>query len=187
MAAAGALVARPQLSKLVRPSLDTTYPLGTLQDEEMRGILALGQTLAAPEAIPPAEFFEGFVNVATQGQPGMLKEYQRAVVSLNTTAARRFSRSAQFADLPAPERDEVLRTLLWQYPASDQLLRRVEVIVASRDALALRMYVMDPLLAYYYRSPFGWAVVGYRSYPGTPQFDPRAYTRPLGDYVNTAG
>jgi hypothetical protein len=59
------------------------------------------------------------------------------------------SRGAQLAELPAPGRDEVLRTLLWQYPASDQLLRRVEVIVASRDALALRMYVMDPLLAYY--------------------------------------
>jgi hypothetical protein len=77
VAAAGAFVAKPHLSKLVRPSLDRTYPLGVLQDEEMRGIVALGETLAAPEAIPPPAFFQEFVGTATQGQPGMLKEYQR--------------------------------------------------------------------------------------------------------------
>jgi hypothetical protein len=147
----------------------------------MRGIVALGETLAAPDNTPPAEFFQGYVNATTQGQPGLLREYQRAAALLNATATRLVGQGAHFLDLSVQQREEVLRTLLWQYSGSDQLVRRVEVMAAARDAVALRMYVMGPMIAHYYRSPFGWAVVGYQSFPGTPQFDAWSYSRPLGD------
>jgi hypothetical protein len=78
------------------------------------------------------------------------------------------------------ERDAVLRKLLWQYRNGEEVRERLEKIAASRDALALRQYVMKPLIEHYYRSPDGWAVVGYDSFPGRPPLDPRAYTRPLG-------
>jgi len=183
VAAAGVYVAKPRLGGLLRPTLDTTYPLGILQHEEMRSIAALGETLAAPELAPPAEFFQEYVNAATQSRPGILKEYQRAAVLLNTTGTRLFGQGTQvdFADLPQRRREQVLRALLWQYPGTDQLVRKAEVIVASREALALRMYVMQPLIEHYYRSPFGWAVVGYQSFPGRAQLDPMAYTGPLPD------
>jgi hypothetical protein len=176
-------MAKPHLRQLILPKLDTTYPIGVLQDIEMRNIVALGETLAAPGSTPSVDFFRDYVNAVTRSQPGFLKEYQRAAALLNTTSADLFDQGErlQFADLPVPRRDNVLQTLLWQYSGSDQIVPKIEKLAASRNALALRMYVMSPLIEHYYRSPYGWAIVGYESFPGRPPHDPRAYTRPIGD------
>jgi hypothetical protein len=176
-------MAKPHLRKLILPKLDTTYPLGVLQDIEMRNIAALGETLVAPEYTPPVDFFHDYVNAVTQSQPGLLKEYQRAAALLNAMSSDLFGQGAQahFADLPGPRRDKVLQTQLWQYSGGDRIVPQIEKLAASRDALALRMYVMGPLIEHYYRSPYGWAIVGYESFPGRPPLDPRAYTRPIGD------
>lgn len=182
-AAAAGYVAKPHLRQLILPKLDTTYPLGVLQDIEMRNIVALGETLVAPGSTLPVDFFHDYVNAVTQSQPGFLKEYQRAAALLNATSADLFGQGARlhFADLPGARRDKVLQTQLWQYSGSDRIVPKVEELAASRDALALRMYVMSPLIEYYYYSPYGWAIVGYKSFPGRPPLDPRAYTRLPGD------
>jgi hypothetical protein len=182
-AAAAAYMMRPHLRQLILPKLDSAYPLGVLQDIEMRNIVALGETLVVPEYTPPVDFFHDFVNAQTRSQPGFLKEYQRAAALLNATSADLFGQGAQlqFADLPAPRRDKVLQTQLWQYTGSDRIVPKVEKLAASRDVLALRIYVVSPLIEHYYRSPYGWAIVGYESFPGRPPHDPRAYTRPLSD------
>ena len=182
-AAAAAYMAKPHLRKLIQPGLDTTYPLGILQDTEMRNIAALGKTVVAPESMPPVNFFHDYVNAVTQSQRGFLKEYQRAAALLNATSAGLFGQgeAQQFADLPLSRCDKVLQSLLWQYSGVDRIVPKVEKLAASRDALALRMYVMGPLIEHYYRSPYGWAVVAYESSPGRPPLDARAYTRPVGD------
>lgn len=179
-AATGAVfVARPYLAKKLSPELDTAYPLGILNDGEMRTIAALGEVLAAPAFEPPKGFFEDYVNLVTQTKRGLLKEYRSAAALLNATATKLFGQGIRktFAELSVSARDQILHKLLWQYSARDRVVPKVEKIAASRDALALRMYVMEPLIEYYYRSQYGWAVVGYKSFPGRPQLDPRAYTR----------
>jgi hypothetical protein len=182
-ATGAAFVARPYLAKRLYPELDTAYPLGVLHDEEMRAVVALGETLVAPEIEPPVDFFHDYVNSVTQSQHGFLKEYQRAAALLNATSTGLFGQDArlQFSDLPRPRRDKVLRRLLWQYPGHDRIVRKVEKFMASQDALALRIHVMKPLIEHYYRSPYGWAVVGYDSFPGRPPLDPRVYTKLPGD------
>lgn len=181
--AAAAYMAKPHLRQLILPKLDTTYPLGVLQDIEMRNIVAFGETLVAPESTPPVNFFIDYVNVVTQNQPGYLKVFQRSAALLDATSVDLFGQSTwlHFAALPLPQRDKVLRALLWQYSGSDLIAPKVEKIVASRHVLALRKYVMGPLIEHYYRSPYGWALVGYESFPGRPPLDPRAYTRSIGD------
>jgi hypothetical protein len=183
-AATAAYIAKPQLRKQLLPELDTTYPLGVLPDEDMRNIVALGETLVAPESVPPVDFFHDYVNAVTQSERGLLKEYECASELLNRSSAGLFVQGAarqQFAELPLSRRDKVLQALLWQYSGSDRIVPKVEKLAASRDALALRMYIMGPLIEHYYRSPYGWAVVGYESFPGRPPLDPKAYTRPIGD------
>lgn len=181
--AAGVFIGRPHLAKLVRPKLDTSFPLGSLQDDEMHTIVALCKTLLWEVSVMPAKYFQDYVNAITNSEPGFLKEYQSAAKLLDATSKRLFARGAplRFRDLSRTERDKVVQKLLWRYDASDRIVRKIEKIEATRDALALRIYVMKPLIKYYYRSAYGWAVVGYKSFPGRPPLDPRAYTRPLID------
>jgi hypothetical protein len=175
----GLYAARDQIRARIWPELDTTYPVGTLADLQMRTILALANAVVAPDSVPPPEFFQDQINWVTQTQRGYLKEYERAVAFLDVTSAGLFAQGRQsyFVDLPHSHRDTVLKTLLWPYSARDRVVRKLEKLGASRDALALRIYVMAPLIEYYYRSSYGWAVVGYESFPGRPPSDPRAYTK----------
>jgi hypothetical protein len=178
--AAAAYMAKPRLRKLILPELDTSYPLGVLQNAEMRTITALGEVVVALEYMPPVDFFHDYVNMVTQSRHGYLKEYQRAVTLLNTTVARlyRQGEAQQFSDLSLPRRDNVLQTLLWQYSATNSILPKVEKLGSSLDALALRIYILGPLIDHYYRSSYGWEVVGYKSFPGRPPLDAKAYTKP---------
>jgi hypothetical protein len=182
-ASAAAYIARPYLRKGMLPELDITHPLGVLPNEDMRDIVSLGETIVAPESVPPVKFFQDYVNAVTQSQHGFLKEYVRAAGLLNRTSSSLFEQGKarnRFAELSAAQRDEVLQSLCWRYSGSDVIAPKVEKLLASRDALALRMFIMEPLIEHYYRSPYGWAVVGYKTSPGRPR-DPGAYTTPPSD------
>jgi len=177
-ASAAAYVARPYLRKRMLPELDIAHPLGVLPDEDMHDIVALGEAIVAPESVPPVKFFQDYVNDVTQSQRGFLKEYERAAGLLNRTSLRLFEQGKarnRFAELSPAQRDEVLQTLLWRYSGSDVMAPKLEKLMVSRDTLALRMFIMEPLIEHYYRSPYGWAVVGYKTSPGRPR-DPGAYT-----------
>jgi hypothetical protein len=164
-AAAGGYIARPHLSRLLRPELDLTYPVGVLSEAEARTIVALGETLAAPQSMPPADFFGQFVDELTRTQKGYLKEFQRGAALLNAAAGQKAS-GRRFAELEVAARDSVLRVLLWQFSAGDRFVRKLEVLTAPHVALALRQYVMAPLIRHYYRSEYGWRLVGYDTHPG---------------------
>jgi hypothetical protein len=185
LVAAGAHVARPYLSKRAHPQLDKTYPLGMLREDEMSTAIALGEVLVPAKFTPPADFFREYVNWVTQTQAGYLREYERAVRLLDTTA-HSTAKASPFRDLTVPERNAVLQMLLWRYDIGDEVISRLEKFATSRDASALRQYVVTPMLEYYYRSPDGWAVVGYKHFPGVPAADPLAYTKPL-EREKTAG
>jgi len=183
---AAAYVGRPFLSRRAYPKLDKTYPLGSLQDSEMRTVLALGEVLVPAKHAPPEQFFREYINRVTQTQPGYLREYQCTVKLLDATS-RSFSKGKPFRDLTTRERDKVLEALLWRYDKNDlTIIRKVEKYATSRDATALRKYIVTPMIDYYYRSPYGWAVVGYTSFPGVPPADPMVYTR-RPDEEGTAG
>lgn len=179
-AGATAYLGRSQVRRLLVPELDTGYPLGRLKDGEARTIAALGEVLVSPTSMPPPEFFRDYADSVTQRRPGFLKEYQDTAKLLDGSAREVFGRSpgGNFAALTLAERSEVLAELLWQYSGLDSVRPKLEKLTAGRDALGLRMFVMQPLIEHYYRSPYGWAVVGYQSFPGMPPGDSRAYTRP---------
>jgi len=178
MVAAGAYVARPHLSKRAHPVLNVTSSRGVLQADEMQTVIALGETLAPSKFMLPQDFFREFVDDVTRTRPGLLKEYQGAVQLLDTHA-QGFGDATRFHALASSARDEVLRALLWHYDAGNATARKLEGFATSRDVSALRIYVMDPMIEHYYRSPLGWAVVGYKSFPGMPPGNARAYTEPL--------
>jgi hypothetical protein len=184
MSAAGtaAYIARPHLRRLIQPTLDTTYPLGLLNNKEALTIATLGLVLASPRSVPPLGFFREYVDFVTQSLPGFLREYQRSAALLDEISVHVIPQKSEgsFAHLTRNECDEVLGVLLWRYSGQDYIRPKLEKLFAGRDALALRTYVMQPMIEYYYRSLYGWAVVGYESFPGHPPPDPRAYTRPPG-------
>lgn len=179
-AVGGAYLARPRLRRMLDPELDLSSPPGVLDEADARTIAALGETLAAPQSVPPQEFFLEELNRLTQTQAGYLKEFQRAAALLNATAGKLFGEQTarRFESLSRKDRDAVLDRLLWRYRGGEHARSRLEKVAASREALALRRFVMRPLIEHYYRSPYGWAVVGYESYPGRPPSDPLAYTSP---------
>jgi hypothetical protein len=182
--AAVGYVAKPYVRSELLPKLDAAFPPGALTGTEMRDIVALGESIAAPEFLPPARFFSDYVDAVTRNQPGFLKEYKGAVVLLTVASARVHDGGVsqhRFADLSFGQRDKALQTLLWRYSRDDDVTRKIEKFVCSRNTLAFRIFVMSPLIEHYYRSAYGWQAMGYESFPGRPPLDPRAYARPIPD------
>ena len=64
-----------------------------------------------------------------------------------------------FGTLPVKARQELLGRHGFASGAASEL----DVEVAARDA---RDYIVPDLIAAYYRSPMGWAAVGYTAFPG---------------------
>jgi hypothetical protein len=165
------------LSKLrerLRPALDRRAPMGTLSDAQHEVIYALLQVLAGDTSFPRADV-RTRVDERTSTVPGYLREYETAVELLSAATARRRP-GAAFPGLSVDARDEVLRSILRQYPSPRRqpMWRRrlrltsenIDALVAGGQARRLRLYVVRDLLAFYFSSAAGWAVVGYQAFPG---------------------
>jgi hypothetical protein len=164
------------VSRIVDVRLDVDANLGLLTEDEMRTILALAEVLVPPAPGAPAwgtDPIRDHVNRTTSGRRGYLPEYRKAVRLL-----QRESASTSFADRTLEERDRVVEAILWRYSGRDQRTFRRERFLVSKGRRAFRAFVVHDLLQAYYRSPVGWAIVGYGHYPGSPAADPRDYTRP---------
>lgn len=171
------------LSRVVlpEPQLDPTAPLGGLSDEEMQTILALGDILVSPDDADRARsLIQAHVEDRAQQHQGYLDEYRSGVALLDAASANRQGAAARFAGLHLDDRTAVLQSLLWSYRAADTLHRYLEALFLSRRQLAFRRFVVADILSAYYRSPFGWKIVGYSHYPGVPAADPLDYARPAG-------
>jgi len=169
-----------------KPKLDENSLTGTLSDAEMRTILALVE-VAAPRTKMQSvdhEFFQRHVNNKTSNVKGYLKEYREGAKLLDETTHKVIDHRQDFVALSVAERNTVLEAILWKYRAGAILKPRVELLLASRTALSFREFVLKDLLAAFYRSGMGWALVGYIHYPGTPAADPFDYAKPNVDLLS---
>jgi hypothetical protein len=165
------------LSKLksrLNPALDPRGGTGLLDDAQHQTLFSLLVVLADDEAPSPTALRD-HLDHETRSRPGLLGELTAGLSLLEATTRRRHPGQA-FHDLSRSDRDRVLHTLLRAYAhpqRSSALLRRskltsenLDVLLAGRRARRFRMFVVRELLAYYYTSASGWAVVDYRAYPG---------------------
>lgn len=155
------------------PSLDRAAATGALEDREAGALLALAEVLLPPGSSAAAlALVRAHVSEQARRQPGRLAAYRDAIAFLDEGAG------GDFAALPAAERTRLLDSVLWTYDGSSYLRRQLERATISSPALALRRLVIADIVAAFYRSEHGWAVVGYPHHPGVPAADPRDYTRP---------
>jgi hypothetical protein len=144
---------------MLRPRVDTSLPPDKLSPAEIGALLGFAEVLVAERALPPAERgpLVEHINDRTLGTPGFLSLYRRAAGLLDRLAPR------PFADLPRAERVAFVERLR----LADSRVQRLEYLRPfNREALLTRQLVVPDLIAAYYTSPAGWAVVGYDTSPG---------------------
>ncbi len=143
------------------PSVD-----GPLSTAEIAGLVAFGEVIVEGRTLAPAErqYLVDHIEEGATRSPDYLARYRAAVATLHGAAGREFAR------LDLQERiDLVDRHRLASPPRPGE-----DMPEAMR---ALRMRVVPDLIRGYYRSPAGWAAVGYDSFPGRCGELTR-YTRP---------
>ncbi|MBL8136126.1 MAG: hypothetical protein JNL48_05845 [Acidobacteria bacterium] len=156
------------------PVLDPTAPTGVPTDAELDTLRALAALLLPSTAGPAADaLVRRYVIDQAARVPGMLREYRRAVRLLDTSGAH----DQPFAARAADAQRATLRALFPPY-AHDSWGDRLRArLFTSRETRATRVFVVNDLLAMYFRSEPGWATVGYSHFPGVPAVDPLDYTR----------
>ena len=170
---------RGLIGRFINPRLDENSSLGTLSEEEMKMICALSEVLTplVESSGTKNEFMRNYVNYKTSNVKGYLKEYINGVKLLKETSKKVVSRDRKFYELNLPERDNVLRSILWEYGSEDGVMRRLERIFISRRKLAFRDFVVSDIIVASVKEPHvGWSIVGYSHYPGVPAARPRDYT-----------
>jgi hypothetical protein len=153
----------------IRPRLDPDSPTGTLPDAARGAIVAFGEVLAVGRPLSPDErqaFLEG-VDDQTRTTPGQLALYRMTADLLDGLARGRFA-ALDIADRTAL----LVRHSLTAFPVAT----RECLLPFRRRELAVRALAAPALVTAFYRSAAGWAVVGYRVFPGRCG-DPLRYTR----------
>ena len=138
----------------------------------MENLVALAEVLVQGRALSPSERgrLVEVINDRALNTPGYLSLYRLTASVLDRLAHKRF------ADLSLPERtDLVLRHRL--LPDGDPDTPSSPPPSVTEPEGAVREIAVPDLIAGYYRSPAGWAVVGYETFPGRCG-DLVRYTRP---------
>jgi len=147
------------LLETFRPRVDTSLPPGALSRAEIDTVLAFAEVLVTERSLSPAErgSLVEHVNDRTLDTLGFLSLYRGTTRHLNRLTSR------SFADLPLAERT----TLVERLHLADSRVQSAEYLWPfNREALLTRQFVVPDLIAAYYASPSGWAVVGYDTCPG---------------------
>jgi len=143
----------------IRPRLDPSSPTGALSDRNRETIVAFGEVLAVGgslSALEKVSFIEE-IDDQTRNVPGYLALYRMTANLLDRLAQTRFSA------LDIRDRTDLsVRHRLTSYGVST----RECVFSIQRQELAVRALAVPDLIAAYYRSAAGWAVVGYETFPG---------------------
>jgi hypothetical protein len=157
-------------------TLDPSGATGELSLREHEAVFALFQVITADPEFPFDEY-RRFVDRQTREVPGALDAYRRSVALLDRMARGTVEgEGPRFALLPGRERDRVLRRLFRPYPHAERQLalrrlsrltsRNIRLLVDAGARRSLRHHVMRGLLAFYYSTAEGWAVVGWAEFPG---------------------
>ena len=144
---------------VLKPRVDTSVPPDKLSPAEMGAVLGFAEVLVADRALSPAERgpLVDHINDRTLGTPGFLALYRRTAALLDRLTSR------PFADLSRDERVALVERLR----LADSRVQSLEYLRPfDRQALLTRQHVVPDLVAAYYASPAGWAVVGYDVSPG---------------------
>lgn len=163
-----------RIRRVFDPELEALGPGRPLEADVLGTLYALLQVLADDSELPRSHF-ERTVQRRSTRDLSQMREYVAGARLLDVTARRRFGQA--FADASPAWRDEVLHVLLGgEYPSPDDqpwLVRRLRLtshnlhLVLSRPSIRhFRKFVVADLLSYYYTTARGWAVVGYREFPG---------------------
>jgi len=147
------------VARFARPRLDRSSPPGLLSAEEMATIIAFAEVLAEGRPLSPAElgYLADHVNDRTQRRPGYLSLYRTTAQALDRLTRTRFS-ALELGDRTA---------VITRHRLAESDVRIRECLLPfRRRELAIRALAVPDLLAGYYGSPAGWAVVGYAAFPG---------------------
>jgi len=151
--------------------LDSPSATAELSGDEIENLVALAEVLVQGRALSASERADlvESINDRTLSTPGYLSLYRLTARLLDRLAQTRFP------DLSLPQRAEiVLRHRL--VPDGEPGTSSPPPSSSDSEA-AVRVLAVPELIASYYRSPAGWAVVGYESSPGRCS-DLVRYTRP---------
>jgi hypothetical protein len=163
---------RRMVTHLLRPRVDSSSPTGKLSEDEKNNLVAFAEVLVEGRTLSIAErgYLIEHIDYRTGGTPGYLSLYRMTASLLDRLAHTRFS------TLDLHNRKEVMTH---HRLTSYDVRMREYLLPFYRPELAVRMLAVPDLITGYYRSPAGWAVVGYEAFPGRCSNLIR-YTRPEG-------
>ena len=147
------------LLEIVKPRVDATLPPDRLSSAEISAVLAFAEVLVSDRALSAAERgpLVEHVNDRTLGAPGFLSLYRGTAHLLDRLTSR------PFAELPRADREALVQRLR----LADTRVSDLEYLRPfHRESLLTRQFVVADLIAAYFTSPAGWAVVGYDTSPG---------------------
>jgi hypothetical protein len=142
-----------------RPRLDPAAPTGALTDDEVRALVAFGESVVEGRALSAEgrEVLRAHLVARAAGAPGYLPWYRAGARHLDGLGG------APFATLPPEVRAGLIAARLPMAPRAHVATWR---LLLRNDAVALARIVAPDLIAAYYASAPGWRVVGYASTPG---------------------
>lgn len=153
--------------------LDPQGRVGELSNAEHETIHALLQAITGDSALHDAEC-RRFVNEKTGSTPGVLDAYRQATLLLEESSHRHLGQD--FSKASMAERDRLLRRILIQFPHDERLPRwvrrarlsprKLSLLLEAGPYRSLRHHVMPELLSWHYTTERGWAVVGWKDFPG---------------------
>lgn len=163
------------LSRL-RVDLDVKASLGVIGDEDqMATLLSLAEAMLPMNVIFDESGVRRAIDVQTQRMPGLLPEYQRAVLLLDESASQ-FG-GMGFKELSIERRQQVIRAVMPMFSMDDSVGRVLNRVTVAPRRRAFAAFVVRRVNQAIYSTPVGWQVVGYKHYIGMPAEDPLEYTR----------
>ena len=151
-------------------ALDPPSTPGALSSVELEDLIAFAEVLVESRTLTRAErgYVVEHVEDRIRRSPEHLSLYRTTVRTLERLAGQRFS------NLEIRERIEFAA----RHRLTDQrVLPGEDLGPFAEEVRALRTRAVGDLIEGYYRSPAGWAVVGYATFPGRCG-DLTRYTRP---------
>lgn len=167
-----------------RPELLSKGQPGALSDKAMRTLLALSETLVAPDWNPGLPRIQVVITTAVHTIPGLREEYEAGAALLDRRSRRRKAR--RFASLSSSDQVALLESFLWRFEAESgestvqdvqsKGLRRLERLTHSEGERRFRQLVLRDLL-YRIHMDAALQMIGYSNVPGRAG-NPRDYVGP---------
>jgi len=161
---------RPVAARLLKPRVDASSPVGALSEGELQNLVAFGEVLVEGRTLSAAErgHLIEHLDDRARGAAGYLSLYRMTASLLDRLAGSRF------AGLDLRARAHVMAG----HRLTSSRVSALEFLWPfRREERAVRVLAVPDIIQGYYRSAAGWAVVGYRTFPGRPS-DLIRYTLP---------